>query len=492
MKVKKAHLLTLCVILVALTTWLSLSPENPAAPVSEERRIKEIESTLPVPKAWTGDLDEMRQRRLVRILVPYNKTQYFLDQGQAHGIVHDAGREMEKWLNRKYGSKTLPMRVIFIPTARKHLLQELVDGFGDIAAGNLTITPERQKIVDFTETGVKNVAEIVVTGPSAPEIHQLADLADVPIYVRESSSYHEHLTRLAKEQGINLDIRPADEILEDEDLLEMVNASLLPLAIVDDHKARFWKQFFNNIELREDLVVNQGGRIAWAIRKNSPKLFAELKEFNRVEGQKKGLTNILLKRYLGSTKYVRNATDSNEIAKFDELVEIFREYAGTYSLDYLLLMAQGYQESRLNQSVRSRAGAVGVMQVLPKTATSKHVELEGVESDIKINIHAGAKYLRYLMDTYLSDPAIDERNRLLLGLAAYNAGPGNLRKIRKKTTEMGLDRNVWFDNVERGAAQVIGRETVQYVSNIYKYYLAYLLVEERRRAREKRVSLATP
>jgi membrane-bound lytic murein transglycosylase MltF len=204
------------------------------------------------------------------------------------------------------------------------------------------------------------------------------------------------------------------------------------------------------------------------------------------------LTNILLKRYLGSTKYVLNATNSDEIAKFDELVEIFKEYAGTYSLDYLLLMAQGYQESRLNQSVRSRAGAVGVMQVLPKTAASKPIGLKGIENDIKKNIHAGAKYLRYLMDTYLNDPAIDERNRLLLGLAAYNAGPGNLRKIRKKTTAMGLDRNVWFDNVERGAAQVIGRETVQYVSNIYKYYLAYLLVEERRRAREKRVSLAKP
>ena len=492
MKVKKAHLLTLFVILAALATWLLLPRQHPVAPVSEERRIEEVESTLPVPKAWSGDLDEMRQRRLVRILVPYNKTQYFLDQGQAHGIVHDAGRELEKWLNRKHGNKTLPMRVIFIPTARKHLLQDLVEGFGDIAAGNLTITPERQKIVDFAGTGIRNVAEIIVTGPGAPEVNKLADLADIPIYVRESSSYHEHLTRLAEEQGLDLDIRLADEILEDEDLLEMVNAGLLPLAIVDDHKARFWMQFFSKIEIHEDLAINQGGRIAWAIRKNSPKLFAELKEFYRVEGRKKGLSNILLKRYLGSTKYVLNATDSDEIAKFDELVDIFKEYAGTYSLDYLLLMAQGYQESRLNQSARSHAGAVGIMQVLPKTAASKPVGLKGIESDVKKNIHAGAKYLRYLMDTYLNDPAIDERNRLLLGLAAYNAGPGNLRKIRRKTTEMGLDRNRWFDNVEHGAAQVIGRETVQYVSNIYKYYLAYLLVEERRRAREKRVSLATP
>jgi len=493
MKAKNAYLLVLLLIIaIILVTWLLRPMQHPAAPISEERRIDEIESILPVPKAWTGDLDEMRKRRLIRILVPYNKTQYFLDQGQALGIVHDAGRELEIWLNNKDGNKVLPMRIAFIPTARKHLLQDLVDGLGDIAAGNLTITPVRQQLVDFTETGIRNVAEIVVTGPGSPELHQFADLANIPIYVRKSSSYYEHLVSLKEEQGFDLDIRPADEILEDEDLLEMVNAGLLPLAIVDDHKARFWAQFFDEIELREDLAINRGGRIAWAIRKNSPLLAAELTEFGRKEGRQKGLANILLRRYLGSTRYVLKATDSVEMAKSDKLVEIFKKYAEIYSLDYLLLMAQGYQESRLNHSARSHAGAVGIMQILPSTAAIEQVAISGIEEDIDKNVHAGAKYMRYLIDTYLNDPDLDEMNRLLLGLAAYNAGPGNLIKIRERATKMGLDRNIWFNNVEHATAQIIGRETTQYVSNIYKYYLAYLLVEERRSARKKRDSLATP
>lgn len=200
---------------------------------------------------------------------------------------------------------------------------------------------------------------------------------------------------------------------------------------------------------------------------------------------------MLLKRYLRSTKHVLKATDSDELEKFDDLVALFKDAAGTYNLDYQLLMAQGYQESRLDQSVHSHAGAVGIMQMLPSTAASKAVGVKGIKDDAKKNVHAGAKYMRHLIDTYVDDPEIDERNRLLLALAAYNAGPGNLRKIRKKAAAMGLDPNVWFNNVEHAAAAVIGRETTQYVSNIYKYYLAYILTEERKKIRSERVSFVS-
>jgi membrane-bound lytic murein transglycosylase MltF len=488
MKFNKAHLLTLIIILAAFLLLRNVITNDAAAPKSEDKRIEDINSTLPIPEAWDGDLDAMIKRRLVRILVPYSKTLYFLDQGQARGVVHDAGNELEKRLNRKHGSKTLPIRVVFIPTAREHLLQDLIDGYGDIAAGNLTVTPEREKLVDFTETGFRDVTEIVVTGPDTPEIGTLTDLAGIPIYVRRSSSYHEHLVKLKDELQIDLNIQPADEVLEDEDILEMVNAGMLPLAIVDDHKATFWAQLFEDIELREDLAINRGGRIGWAIRKNSPKLADELNEFGQSEGRRKGLANILLKRYLGSTKYVLKATDNEELEKFDRLVELFRAAAEAYSLDYQLLMAQGYQESRLDQTVRSRAGAVGIMQILPSTAAGKEVGIDNIAEDPEKNVHAGAKYLRHLLDTYLNDPEIDETNKLLLGLAAYNAGPSNLRKMRKKAAEMGLDPKVWFNNVEHAAAALIGRETTQYVSNIYKYYLAYILVEERRNTHAERVS----
>ena len=468
-------------IAAAGLAWLWPGSRNPVEPAPDPVRLEQVETTLPVPGPWSGDLDGMLERRLVRILVPYSKTLYFLDQGRERGIAYDVGMELQKWLNRKHGSKTLPIRVLFIPTSRQFLLQDLAEGLGDIAAGNLTITPERLKLCDFTNPAAGSVDEIIVTGPASPVLESLADLEKIPLYVRTTSSYYEHLTRFAEDQRLSLNLLPVDESLEDEDLLEMVNAGLLPMAIVDNHKAAFWTQIFKDIKLREDLAINRGGKIAWAIRKGSPKLLAELNAFGKVEATGKGLVNMLLKRYLVSTRYVDKATDKAELAKFDALQGLFRKYAEMYDLDALLLLAQGYQESRLDQSVRSRAGAVGIMQILPSTAAFDKVQIENVETDLEQNIHAGAKYMRHLLATYLSDPGLDRTNRLLLGLAAYNAGPSNLRRMRSKAGSMGLDQNVWFNNVEHAAAQVIGRETVQYVSNIYKYYLAYRLVEEQRK-----------
>jgi len=483
MQFKKKYLYSLVILLAfgfGTILWRS-GERHPVGTGSDQKRIKNIDMTLPLPDSWEGDLDEMLDRRLVRILVPYSRTFYFLDRGQERGITHDAGMELQKWLNHKDGNKTIPVRVIFIPTSRQHLLQDLVDGLGDIAAGNLTITPERMKSVDFTVPSTGTVDEIVVTGPASPDLNILADLATVPVYVRESSSYYEHLIKLVADQNLKLNIQLADDAMEDEDLLEMVNAGLLPLAVVDDHKASFWAQIFTDITLRKDLIVNHGGRVAWAIRKDSPKLLAELNDFGRVEGDQKGLANMLLKRYLVSTRHLKRATNAKEIAKFAAMKDLFRKYGDMYGLDYLLLLAQGYQESRLDQSVRSRSGAVGIMQVLPSTAAYEKVQIEDIEKNTEQNIHAGAKYMRHLLDTYLSDPGLDSTNKLLLGLAMYNTGPGNMKKVRRRASEMGLDPNVWFKNVEHSAAQLIGRETVQYVSNIYKYYLAYRLVEERLR-----------
>ncbi len=484
-----AALAILLVFTMGLVVWFSVGQPSRPGPSIENNRITDLTATLPLPEKWSGDLDGMLERRLVRILVPYNKMLYFHDRGQERGIVHDAGMELENWLNRKYGDTTLPIRVVFIPSSREFLLDNLNDGVGDIAAGNLTITPARLEIVDFTVPSPLPVNEIVVTGPQTPRLETLDDLAKVPILVRRSSSYYEHLVTIDNQKRLGLDIRLVDEAFEDEELLEMVNAGLLPLAIVDNHKALFWSKVFDGISLREDLVINRGGRIAWAIRKNSPQLMAELNAFRTTKDKTIGLTNMLLKRYLGSTRFVDNALNEKELGKYDRLKDVFRTYAEKFELDILLLMAQAYQESRYNQHLRSRSGAVGIMQILPSTASEPPISIHGVEKDPERNIHAGAKYMRYLLDTYLDEPQLDETNRLLLGLAAYNAGPGNLAKMRRKAAEMGLNPHVWFNHVEHGAARVIGRETVQYVSNIYKYYLAYRLVEEDRRLMQEKAEV---
>jgi membrane-bound lytic murein transglycosylase MltF len=460
---------------LVLVIWTAWQKPHPAAPQKVAPASGESDTVLPLPAVWTGDFDGMKERRLIRILTPYSSIFYFIDRGQEFGSVHDLGRQLEAWLNRKYHDRSRPLRIMFIPTARDRLLPDLLEGLGDIAAGNLTITPNRQALVDFTAAARKDVNEIVVTGPAAPALETLQDLAQVTIYVRESSSYFEHLRTLDENGKLGLKILAADENLEDEKLLDMVNAGILPLAIVDDHKARFWAQVYPHLTLRDDLVINRGGQTAWAVRKNSPLLLAELNEFGRKVGLRQGLINMLGNRYLGSAKRLQNATSDSEMAYFDKLIDLFRKYGERYDFDPLMLMAQGYQESRLRQSAKSRAGAVGIMQVLPETAKSEPVGIDDIDTSIENNIHAGVKYLRFLIDTYLNEEGIDDTNRLLLGFAAYNAGPGNLQRMRRLTEQAGLDPDRWFQHVEVGAAQVVGRETVQYVSNIYKYYVAYRL-----------------
>jgi membrane-bound lytic murein transglycosylase MltF len=444
---------------------------------------------LKLNEVWTGDFDGMVKRRVIRALVVHNKMLYFLDGATQRGTSYEGLKEFEKFINKKLKTRTLKINVVFIPVTRDKLLPALIKGLGDIAIANLTITPERKKKVDFSDPLLTNVSEILITGPAAPAIKCLDDLAGKKIHVRPSSSYYGSLKRLNasfKKQGKPpVKIIPADEYLEDSDLLEMVNAGLIPMVIVDNHKARFWAEIFDHITLHPDIVVNTGGEIAWAIRKNSPKLKAIINKF--VKGHKKGtlLGNIVFKRYLKTNKWARNSVSPKELKKFQDTVALFRKYADQYGFDYLKVIALAYQESQLDHSKRSHAGAIGIMQLLPSTARDPNVNIP----DIKVleqNIHAGNKYLRFLDDRYFNNSSIDRLNQVLFTFASYNAGPGKVTRLRKEAAKMGLDPNVWFGNVEVVAAKRIGRETVQYVSNIYKYYIAYRLIVDQLNIKNKR------
>jgi membrane-bound lytic murein transglycosylase MltF len=456
-------------------------------------------SLLPTNEIWKGDLDGMRQRKQIRILVPYSKTFYFIDKGgKQYGATYEVGRAFEDWLNKKDKAKTLKTSVVFIPVPRDKLLSGLVDGTGDIAAGNITITDARSKLVQFSDPFARGVKEILVTGPSAPPRASFDDLGEQEIFVRESSSYHEHLMALNQARAAAgrkpLVVSQIDEELEDEDILEMVSTGLLPWAVVDQHKVRIWNNILPNLTLHSDLAVHEGGEIAWAMRKDSPLLLDAVNQF--VDQHKLGTTfgNMLKNKYLGDKSPMKRATSPEELEKYERLVKLFQQYCEQYDFDTLMIAAQGYQESKLDQSAKSPRGAVGIMQLLPSTAADKSIAIAGIEHDPGNNIHAGVKYMRLLVDKYLDDPALDDKNRTLMAFAAYNAGPGNLRKFRKLAANSGLDPNIWFGNVEHAAAEIVGRETVQYVANIYKYYVAYRLATERaaERAKVKQDLTTTP
>jgi membrane-bound lytic murein transglycosylase MltF len=375
-----------------------------------------------------------------------------------------------------------------VPLPRDLLLPALVDGKVDMAIGQLTVTPERQKLVDFTNPTRKGVDEIVVTGPGAPPVASVEDLAGQEVFVRQSSSYHQSLlelnARLKAAGKPAVVVRAAPENLEDEDLLEMVNAGLIKTTIVDNYLAQFWKQVFTDLTVHDTVALRTGGNLAVAIRKDSPQLAAGLNGIIDEYGLGTTFGNMMEKRYLQSTKYLKNATSEAERKKFQAMVELFKKYSDQYEVDYLLMAAQGFQESGLDHGVRSPVGAIGVMQVMPATGKELNV---GDISQLESNIHAGVKYMRFVMDQYFKDEPMTQLDKGLFAFASYNAGPGRIRQLRREAEKRGLDPNVWFGNVEQIASERIGRETVTYVSNIYKYYVAYRLVveEAERRATAK-------
>jgi len=490
---RKGRICGLFLVLAALTAIAVLlsacgqQTDKAVTPAKEDS--KSLRGLVLSSKERTGDFDMMLEQRTIRVVVPYSRTLYFNDKGRERGVTADTVRDFEGYLNKKY-AKTLgnrPLTVVIIPQTRDKLLTDVARGLGDIAAGDITVTEERLKTVDFVAPEeMPSVSEVLVTGPKSPAVAAIDDLAGKTIHVRKSSSYYESLLSLNKrfeqEKKAPVKIVLVPDALEDEDLMEMLNAGLFEFLVVDDWLAKIWAQVLPGIKVREDIVLRKAGSIGWAVRKDSPKLEAEIQDFYRKFMKKYGVIAYRLEQYYRRIKQIKNPTDTAEWKRFEQTVALFEKYGQKYQFDPLMLAAQGYQESTLNQKKRSRVGALGVMQIMPKTGAEMKV------GDIKVtepNIHAGAKYMDQLMTRYFQDAKFNEQNRTLFAFASYNAGPTNISRMRRLAEERGLDPNTWFNNVEVVTAEKIGIETTTYVRNIYKYYAAYRLMLEAKAKQSK-------
>lgn len=451
-----------------------------------------LEGLPPPEESSTGDFGDMVRRNEIRALTPYSKTFYYLDGAEQRGLSYELLKAFEAYINASLKRDALQVKVIIIPTPRDRLIPDLLSGHGDIAVGNLTITAGRQRQVDFADPFYTGISEILVTAPKSPVIREMTDLCGKTLYVRRSSSYFESLQavnrRFQAEGRKPITVITVNEILEDEDILEMMNANIIPMTVIDSHKAQFWKNVFRHLSFHDRIIFRENAEIAWAVRKNSPRLKARINAFKKTHEQGTLMGNLLLNRYLGADQWVINPMEKDAFSRFEGSVALFQKYARKYQFDWRMIAAVAFQESRINQNGKSHKGAVGMMQVLPKTAADPSVGI----SDIHLtesNVHAGVKYLRHLRDRYFEHQPMNALNKMLFTIACYNAGPAKIIALRKQADRMKVDPNIWFDNVEIVAARRLGRETVSYVSNIYKYYLAYSLIldtdNEKNRLKEK-------
>jgi membrane-bound lytic murein transglycosylase MltF len=479
MKIAKYGVLSAAFCIFWLLFTAGCTKKTPEPKKAENGAVKSI----PLLE-WTGDLDVMVKRRVIRVLTTYSKTNYFVDRGTQRGLVYDSFQLFEEDMNRKLRKKNIRVHVVILPVAHDELIPALLEGRGDIVAGSMVVTDARKEKVDFSNPTRTGVSVIAVTGPGAPPIKRVEDLAGKEVYLRLSSitpkSVERFNSELAKKGLPPVKIRPAPEVLADEDILEMVNAGIVKTTISLDYIAEFWQQVFPNLVLNKGAAIKTDAQLALMIRKNSPLLRSELNAFLARYPEGSLRRNILLQKYLQSVKYAKSVTSKTELAKVERTREIFRKYSLQYGLDYLFLVALAYQESQLDQNKKSQVGALGVMQLMPSTGAEMKV---GDIRKLEPNIHAGIKYIHLMMDRYYADDPMDKLNKALFTVASYNAGPGRINRLRGRASNRGLDPNKWFNNVELLAAESIGRETVQYVANIFKYYLAYRMLMEGQKQR---------
>jgi len=456
------------------TTAVAAQRQSAQAPATSSDKAPSRSPDMGLPlnfQRHIGDLDEMVKARNIRALVLYSHSSFFYVNGKPEGIYYEALRGFEQFVNQKLHTGKQHVGITFIPVRPDQLESYLIEGVGDLIAYPVTVTPEREQKVAFSlplETGVK---QILVTGKNFGPVSSLQDLGGKKVFVNSITTYYGNLEKvnnsLAKQGKPVILIQSTGKNLMDEDLLEMVNAGILPATVTITQRAKLWASVFHDITPQPNIVIADEGNLAWAMRKNNPKLKELVDEWVKTHAAGTSFGNTLIRRYIQSNQWVTNPTSQEEIKKFNELANFFKTYSSQYGFDYLMVMAQGYQESMLNQAARN-GGAVGIMQVKPSTAAAPPISIPNVMTS-ENNIHAGVKVLRQIADKYFSDPKIDAQNRLLLTFASYNAGPNRIADLRKQAGAQGLDPNKWFGNVELLVSQKVGQTTVQYVSNIYKW-----------------------
>jgi membrane-bound lytic murein transglycosylase MltF len=462
-------------LLLSLVGGCGDDPQDSAPGVTGDVAVPGLLSESGVLESYSGDLDEIRSRRVLRVLVAPSRSNYFISQGDVRGFEVELMRKFERHLNRNSRSPIEEIHVVFIPRLFSDLISALENGEGDVAAAGITVTPEREKKVAFTEPYLHQVRELIVIHEDVDDIDTIDDIAGRKVLVRAGTSYITHLEELNSsfsDRGLSeIKIEIAEPRITTEEILELVNAGIVDITVADEHIARLWAGVLPEIRVLDDVAVAEGGDIAWAVPHESTGLKKQLSEFVG-EIRKGSLTgNVIFNRYYKDTFWVSNPIEKNARKKFDVVADVVKRYASEYDFNWLKVMALAYQESGLDQSKRSPRGAVGVMQILPSTARDT-VGIEDIE-DLESNIHAGVRYLDHLRQNYFSQSPSDPVAKTDFVFASYNAGPTRISQLRRDAAERGFDPDKWFFNVEHIAAEQIGRETVNYVANVNKYYFAY-------------------
>ncbi|CAH6966852.1 Lytic transglycosylase F [Vibrio chagasii] len=441
-------------------------------------------------ESYVGDFSALKEKGVVRVLVSGDIGFYHIENGKPKGIL----AEQIYYFDQALKLSDPLLRVKVIPVERSELLEALNQGRGDIAIANLTVTEERQRLVDFSMPIRRDIDEVLVTSLSKPSISNVTQLQGKEVWLKQNSSYISSVQKLNQQferEGMEpIYIHLLNANLQDLELLELIKSEKITATIVDSHKLELWESLEKDIKIHKGITFREDADIAWAIRKNSPQLKAQIDHYLQESKQGTLLGNVIDNRYLDSVSWMTRASNPQQNRQRDKLEALFVSYGEKYDIDWFILLAMAFQESGLDHSKVSHRGAVGIMQVMPNTARDWYVDIDNVY-DLESNIHAGSKYLRFIHDRYFDKPEISDIDKIYFSLAAYNAGPAKIRRMRKLAAQQGYNPNKWFNHVESVARENISQEPVKYVANISRYFTIYQRLDEFQDTREEQLGNMT-
>ena len=452
---------------------------NPHAP----NLLRELDRFLSIEQLTTlangeryGDLADIKRHGVLRIVTRNNAATFFLWRGEQVGFEFELLREFAE----RHG---LHVEVVIAPQ-HASLFEMLERGAGDVAAASLPIdVPPRTEGVAMTRP-FNYVYDYLVARHDDDSILGIEDLAGRAVTVRPSSAHWRTLERF-RNAGLKLDIAPAPEDAETETLIAAVGEGRVDLTVAASHVLDI--ELGYRTDVRKAFSLRGPVALGWAVRRDNSELLAALNAF--LDKEYRGLFfNVVYQKYFENPTRMQlhrkeriDHVHADSLSPYDELVQ--RE-AAKHHFDWRLIVAQMYQESRFNPRARSPAGAIGLMQLLPRTAKEFGVrKLRDPEQSVR----AGVAYLAWLHSRL--EPELTVKDRIWFALAAYNAGFGHVTDARKLASgRLGLDPDRWFDNVELAMrllskrayyrntthGYVRGREVVNYVRQIRERYRSYL------------------
>ena len=441
------------------------------------------------------DLEDIREDGVLRALIVYSSTSYFLYKGEPMGFEYELLERLAEHLDLKLE--------LVISTDLDTQFEVLNRGDVDLIAHGMTVTNQRKWEVDFTEYLYLTRQVLVQKMPDNYRNmkwgalqrhlkHDAIELINDTVSIRRNSAYFERMMSLSNEIGGTIYIDTLNSSLSTDEIIKMVTEGKIKYTIADENLAKINASYHPILNI--DVPVSFSQRIAWVTRKKSPELRKAVNQWILRE-RKQTDYNVTYNKYFKNKKKFRRrirsdfySLNNKQISKYDDLI---RRYANDINWDWRFLASQIYQESRFDPNAKSWVGAKGLMQVMPKTA--KSLGIKNVNSPSQ-SIRGGTAYLKWLSESFSDIP--DSLNRVKFMLAAYNCGYGHMKDAQRLAEHKKLNPTIWTDNVEQMVlalsspenfnqpmikyGYVRGAEPVNYVKEIlerYEHYKQFIPLE---------------